>query len=861
MGLEYHYVLPPTGAADNQIVREMFDDVKLYVDNLAPAGSGVTSVIAGTGIAVSSATGNVTISNVGVTAIAGTTHQITVSASTGSVTLSLPQNIHTSADVQFNSLQLAAGTISSNALFFQNGAATSGFYLDTFGGLHLQSIGTDVVAFDPSLVVFTSNVSFPHIFATNVNLHNSGDLTLSVAGTAGYTLQFPGTDGTNGYVLRTNGSGTLSWDSASKIDLSNLATTTAINHSLAPGTPDTISIGNSTFRWDSGHFSGGLFLYTDSPHTWFTVITSANGMTGPVNFILPIDEGSSNQVLTTDGTGNLFWGTGAAGGAATVALDNLVSVAINTSLIDDSHNVDDLGSSSKAWRTLYLKTSLKIQETGAGTNYITIQAPSSLSAAYTLTLPVDDGNANDILQTNGSGVLSWVATPAGSANTALSNLSSLAVNTSLLPGITNSINLGSYSKSWASVYIGNSLILIDPSNSSTGNTVTFSAAAGTDAIVYTLPPDDGTADYVLKTNGGGVLTWVSVASISGAASRALDNLASVAINTSLLPGTDNSIDLGSSSKDFRSLYISTSIKNGSTTLATAAELGYLTGVTSAIQTQLGTKATDSLVVHLAGTESITGAKTFSSDVVSISVSSTAFLAQASRSGGVMGLLVENTSNTSSSSALLQAKVAGTSADDPYMLFNINGSTQWTIGSDNSDSDKFKISQSAGLGTSDVFTVTTAGNVNKPLQACFLALASTDQTNATGSTNADVTVVFGSESYDIGGNFASNTFTAPVTGKYAFWAQIRVSGLTAAMKTHIWKIKTTARQYDMTCAMTPTITGSLAGVYTYLISCFADMTAGDTAFVTLNIIDGASDAVTIVSATSVARTYFAGTLIN
>ena len=41
-----------------------------------------------------------------------------------------------------------------------------------------------------------------------------------------------------------------------------------------------------------------------------------------------------------------------------------------------------------------------------------------------------------------------------------------------------------------------------------------------------------------------------------------------------------------------------------------AEFQYLGGVTSAIQTQLDAKATDSLVVHLAGAETITGVKTF-----------------------------------------------------------------------------------------------------------------------------------------------------------------------------------------------------------------------------------------------------------
>jgi hypothetical protein len=43
---------------------------------------------------------------------------------------------------------------------------------------------------------------------------------------------------------------------------------------------------------------------------------------------------------------------------------------------------------------------------------------------------------------------------------------------------------------------------------------------------------------------------------------------------------------------------------------TDTEIGYLSGVTSAIQTQLNSKATDTAVVHLAGSENITGTKTF-----------------------------------------------------------------------------------------------------------------------------------------------------------------------------------------------------------------------------------------------------------
>lgn len=46
---------------------------------------------------------------------------------------------------------------------------------------------------------------------------------------------------------------------------------------------------------------------------------------------------------------------------------------------------------------------------------------------------------------------------------------------------------------------------------------------------------------------------------------------------------------------------------------TATELGYVDGVTSAIQTQLNTKAADSDVVHNTGAENVGGVKTFTSD--------------------------------------------------------------------------------------------------------------------------------------------------------------------------------------------------------------------------------------------------------
>ena len=59
-------------------------------------------------------------------------------------------------------------------------------------------------------------------------------------------------------------------------------------------------------------------------------------------------DGSKGQKGQTGASG----GGGGASGAST-ALDNLASVAVNTSIISDTNNTDDLGSSSKRWARIY----------------------------------------------------------------------------------------------------------------------------------------------------------------------------------------------------------------------------------------------------------------------------------------------------------------------------------------------------------------------------------------------------------------------------------------------------------------------------------------------------------------------------
>jgi hypothetical protein len=77
-------------------------------------------------------------------------------------------------------------------------------------------------------------------------------------------------------------------------------------------------------------------------------------------------------------------------------------------------------------------------------------------------------------------------------------------------------------------------------------------------------------------------------------------------------------------------------------------------------------------------------------------------------------LMENTDNTNAGSNCEHAlSVGGSSAGDPVTTYSVTGAAYIAIGIDNSDSDKFKISNSLSLGTGDALTITTAGAVAIP----------------------------------------------------------------------------------------------------------------------------------------------------
>ena len=152
--------------------------------------------------------------------------------------------------------------------------------------------------------------------------------------------------------------------------------------------------------------------------------------------------------------------------------------------------------------------------------------------------------------------------------------------------------------------------------------------------------------------------------------------------------------------------------------------------------------------------------------------------------------------------------------------------------DNEDPDVGRIVYFHGSNTMSFMTNTnnamhidSTGAITKPLQPAFLATPSSSQDNfAVGS---DVTVLFGTEIFDQNGDFASNTFTAPVTGKYQLQTSLRVENLDASANFYFILIKTSNRNY---INIVDPDYGQDNGYFTFTLSALADMDANDTAYV-------------------------------
>ena len=165
------------------------------------------------------------------------------------------------------------------------------------------------------------------------------------------------------------------------------------------------------------------------------------------------------------------------------------------------------------------------------------------------------------------------------------------------------------------------------------------------------------------------------------------------------------------------------------------------------------------------------------------------------------------------------------AEDTKIVFDGNAQ-DYHIGLDDSVDD-LVIGKGSALGTTANIVIDEAGCVTKPLQPAFLAVneGSDSITNAT-----ETTIALDTEIFDVNGDVSSNTFTAPVTGRYAFQYHVQINDIsTQDSGTYYYiEINTSNRVFYELSSINAAI-GSSSGqnYFCFTGSVTADMDASDT----------------------------------
>ena len=172
------------------------------------------------------------------------------------------------------------------------------------GNILISPDGTGHVLLDTIKIIDSSITS--NIANTDLVLTGNGTGKVSISG-----LKYPSTDGANGQVLKTNGSGVLSWvnnaggGGGSTGDLSIIGSTIS-----GPSNADV-----NIFQGGTGHIVlDGVKIRdnkisTTSSNSNLELTANASGKVSISGIIHPTADGSNGQVLTTNGSGVLSFGS------------------------------------------------------------------------------------------------------------------------------------------------------------------------------------------------------------------------------------------------------------------------------------------------------------------------------------------------------------------------------------------------------------------------------------------------------------------------------------------------------------------------------------------------------------------------
>ncbi|TXB64374.1 hypothetical protein FRY74_11320 [Vicingus serpentipes] len=377
--------------------------------NYGYVGAGSTGLNLGGG----TNSNNLTISttgNVGINGLpaGGGKFVVNHSASTAEPTMHLRETTG-----NLNRVKMSNNSIANK--YWEIGAQTNssdafaGWSVNYFDGTtyrsHIISYGNGNLAIGKGILA--ANSSLMDVFGTTT-LHD----TLTIDNGSGSPYSFPVTDGVNpGEVLTTDAAGNTYWGSAASASpwtqVGDTLHPTSINSKVGIGTINPIS-----------KIQIGPQLHLDS-------------ITGPGGFNYNLYTNNllfngSDWIRTTNGTGVAsymggyeygieIYGNGAAGSSAS---SPLASFSIDTSRARITTNKDGLTISSSSDTSIYLQNNSGFGNPAiifnGGGQSTGLRASTSPSSNLMFTLPVDHGNPGEIMSTDGTGNMSWIA-PSGSS--------------------------------------------------------------------------------------------------------------------------------------------------------------------------------------------------------------------------------------------------------------------------------------------------------------------------------------------------------------------------------------------------------------------------------------------------------------
>ncbi len=537
-------------------------------------------------------------------------------------------------------------------------------------------------------------------------------------------LTLPNTLGTNNQVLATDGTGKLIWKAATGVTYYAGKGINLINDSI-----------NSTWTTAGANISnnntGNVGIGTNSPNYKLDVFGNIN-CTGTLtaNKIVIISD-SLNNLLIRD---NVNSATGIGNTAIGLKSGNNITTGSSNTFLGDRSGVFNSNGSLNVFvghmagftnvtgsKNVFVGDSSGFNSTGSGNNFL----------GYCSGLKNTTGNSNVFVgdssgYKNTTGNTNTYVGFKATGNATLTNATAIGANASVTAS--NSVVLGNNANVGIGTSAPNAKLDIAPSNANAINVQPFGTSAentgelrfdelsangnnyvgfkASDNIaantIYTLPSADGTTGQVLKTNGAGVLSWVTNNGAPYTAGTGISVASNIITNTGDVNAADDITNTTTAAGDLSGTYPNPSVNKikGVNVSATAPTNGQALKYNSA-STQWE-PSTDNNTAYTAGA----GISVASNVIINTGDVNTAddITNSTTAAGDLSG-----TYPSPSVNKIKGVSVSATAPTNGQALKYNSATTQWEPSTDN-NSGGTVTSITAGTGLSGG-TITGSGNIS------------------------------------------------------------------------------------------------------------------------------------------------------